>query len=114
MRFQNFYNLEIHIFFDNVFEKTNDKKSLNKWVDQFCNILRSLIIFYEVDQNELNFEVVPAPYGGRFEMKISGVPFFVHLKDVEFTQNGKRWSQVMYMYYLIGKELIFFLELFRH
>ena len=22
--------------------------------------------------------------------------------DVEFTQNGKRWSQVMYMYYLIG------------
>ena len=26
----------------------------------------------------------------------------MHLKDVEFTQNGKRWSQVMYMYYLIG------------
>ena len=101
-KFQKFYNLEIHIFFDNVFEKTGDKKQLNKWVSQFCNILKSLIIFYEVDQDDFNFEVIPAPYGGRFEMRIAGVPFFVHLKDVEFTQNGKRWSQVMYMYYLIG------------
>ena len=25
----------------------------------------------------------------------------VHLKDVEFTQNGKRWSQVMYLNYLL-------------
>ena len=25
----------------------------------------------------------------------------VHLKDVEFTQNGKRWSQVMYLTYLL-------------
>ena len=25
----------------------------------------------------------------------------VHLKDVELTQNGKRWSQVMYLNYLL-------------
>ena len=112
---QDFYNIEIHIFFDNVFEKKNGKtsqsglqaeweewKELNKWVCSFCDILQSLLIFYEVDQSTFNFEVMSAPYGGRFEMTIAGVPFFVHLKDVEYTQNGKRWSQVMYMYYLIG------------
>ena len=26
----------------------------------------------------------------------------VHLKDAEFVQRGKRWSQVMYLYYLLG------------
>ena len=25
----------------------------------------------------------------------------VHLKDIELTQNGKRWSQVMYLNYLL-------------
>ena len=112
---QDFYNIEIHVFFDNVFEKKTGKtsqsglqaeweewKELNKWVCSFCDILQSLLIFYEVDQSTFNFEVMSAPYGGRFEMTIAGVPFFVHLKDVEYTQNGKRWSQVMYMYYLIG------------
>ena len=64
-------------------------KELNKWVRQFSDILKGLLIFYDAD-SELNFEVVPAPYGGRFEMSIAGVPFNVHLKDVDFVQNGKR------------------------
>ena len=32
---------------------------------------------------------------------IFNVPLTVHLKDVELTQNGKRWSQVMYLNYLL-------------
>ena len=33
--------------------------------------------------------------------KIFDVPLTVHLKDIELTQNGKRWSQVMYLNYLL-------------
>ena len=39
----NFYNMEIHIIFDDVMayetDKKSNKKSLNKWVAQFCEIL---------------------------------------------------------------------------
>ena len=37
----------------------------------------------------------------RFEISVCGVPFTIHLKDVDYTKNGKRWSQVMYMNYLV-------------
>ena len=42
------------------------------------------------------------PYGGRIEYNIAGTPMIIHLKDSEKCQRGKRWSQVMYLYYLIG------------
>ena len=42
------------------------------------------------------------PYGGRIEYNIAGTPMVIHLKDSEKCQRGKRWSQVMYLYYLIG------------
>ena len=38
---------------------------------------------------------------GRIVTNIFDVPVTVHLKDVELTQNGKRWSQVMYLNYLL-------------
>ena len=43
------------------------------------------------------------PYGGRltFEMP-AGNLLVVHLKDNAKIRNKKRWSQVMYMYYLLG------------
>lgn len=33
---------------------------------------------------------------------IMGTPFVIHLKDADKAQRGKRWSQVMYLYYLLG------------
>ena len=61
-----------------MFEKLNDKKNLNKWVGQFCDILRSLIIFYEIDEDSIKFEVIPAPYGGRFEMQIQVRDYLIY------------------------------------
>ena len=80
---QDFYNIEIHIFFDNVFESKaslfteyelilrkmwivrkkeqssgKEYKQLNKWVCSFCEILRSLLHLYELDESDLNFEVL--------------------------------------------------------
>ena len=47
-------------------------------------------------------KVMVTPYGGRIEYNIAGTPMVIHLKDSEKCQRGKRWSQVMYLYYLIG------------
>ena len=46
--------------------------------------------------------MIVTPYGGRIEYNIAGTPMVIHLKDSEKCQRGKRWSQVMYLYYLIG------------
>ena len=43
------------------------------------------------------------PYGGRLTFKLPGGNLLlVHLKDSSKIRNKKRWSQVMYMYYLLG------------
>lgn len=43
------------------------------------------------------------PYGGRLTFKLpGGNSLVVHLKDKSKIRNKKRWSQVMYMYYLLG------------
>ena len=34
--------------------------------------------------------------------KTNGMPFYVHLKDNQKVKNKKRWSQVMYMNYVIN------------
>ncbi|KAH0563605.1 hypothetical protein KQX54_002973 [Cotesia glomerata] len=49
----------------------------------------------------------PAPYGGRFEWTLPGkTRLIVHLKDKNKIRHRKRWSQVMYMYYLLGYGII--------
>lgn len=45
----------------------------------------------------------PTPYGGRLRFALpGGNSLIVHLKDKSKIRNKKRWSQVMYMYYLLG------------
>ena len=47
-------------------------------------------------------QVFPIPYGGRIVYNINGTPFNIHLKDAQEVEKGKRWSQIMYLYYLFG------------
>ena len=43
------------------------------------------------------------PYGGRLTFQLpAGNSLVIHLKDNLKIRNKKRWSQVMYMYYLLG------------
>jgi hypothetical protein len=43
------------------------------------------------------------PYGGRLTFNLpGGTSLLLHLKDKSKIRNKKRWSQVMYMYYLLG------------
>ncbi|XP_013395958.1 uncharacterized protein LOC106163037 [Lingula anatina] len=45
--------------------------------------------------------VIRTPYGGRIEIKMENTTLYVHLKDKDKIRHRKRWSQVMYMYYLL-------------
>ncbi|XP_072122972.1 chitin synthase chs-2-like [Mobula birostris] len=61
----------------------------------------------EKDENDASgTKVISTPYGGRLSYTLPcGNGLHVHLKDIEFVQNRKRWSQVMCMYYLLGWRL---------
>lgn len=46
---------------------------------------------------------IPTPYGGRLTWVLPGGNLLIaHLKDKMKIRHKKRWSQVMYIYYLIG------------
>ena len=74
-------------------------------------------ILQKEEHNQIDPPIISFwPYGIRLEyflpmkenmdidtaVKISKVPFTVHLKDPELIQKGKRWSQTMYFNYLLG------------
>lgn len=50
---------------------------------------------------------IPTPYGGRLIWTLPGkTKMIAHLKDKMKIRHRKRWSQVMYMYYLLGHRLM--------
>ena len=50
---------------------------------------------------------VPTPYGGRLVYVLPGkTKMYVHLKDKSKIRHKKRWSQCMYMYYLLEHRLM--------
>lgn len=52
-------------------------------------------------------ERTPTPYGGRLTWTMPGHnTLTAHLKDKSLIRHRKRWSQVMYMYYLLGHRLV--------
>ena len=51
-------------------------------------------------------QTVLTPYGGRLTWLLpGGTKLIAHLKDKEKIRHKKRWSQCMYMYYLLGYRL---------
>ena len=50
---------------------------------------------------------IPTPYGGRLIWTLPGKTKIVcHLKDAKKIRIKKRWSQIMYMYYLLGYKIM--------
>lgn len=85
--------IESHIFLDN---GANEKK-----VKSFGIQLLTLIC--ETFKMEEKYEtMINTPYGIRFSWNVPGqAPLFLHLKDSSLVQAKKRWSQIMYMKYIL-------------
>ncbi|XP_049868768.1 chitin synthase chs-2 isoform X1 [Pectinophora gossypiella] len=106
-----YYEFETHIFLDDAFE-ISDHSDDDSQVNRFVKLLVDTIdeAASEVHQTIIRIrppKKYPAPYGGRLTWVLPGkTKMICHLKDKAKIRHRKRWSQVMYMYYLLGHRLI--------
>lgn len=104
-----YYDLETHIFFDDAFmdkKKCDDSNGMpiNSYVKTLVQSLEDAA--HEVFQVKMKIfppTRIVTPYGGRLEWTLPGrTKMMAHLKHKDKIRKKKRWSQVMYMYYLLG------------
>ncbi|KAK5968343.1 hypothetical protein GCK32_011879, partial [Trichostrongylus colubriformis] len=106
------FRLEGHIFFDDAWEDQTEsgitKRVPNDFFRTFFETLSGLTgEFVDESGSMMSRILVNTPYGGRLVVKLpAGTLLFVHLKDKKLIRHKKRWSQVMYMYYLLGHRIM--------
>ncbi|CEF71032.1 Chitin synthase family-containing protein [Strongyloides ratti] len=108
-----YYEFEAHIFFDNAFDENDyGEPVLNKYVNQLIEKMDEAAS--AVHQTQMRLRVpkkTSTPYGGRITYTLPGKNrLLVHLKDKNKIRHRKRWSQVMYLYYLLGYRLMMKVE----
>lgn len=106
-----YYEFEVHIFFDDAFELSDDNDQemvVNRFVKQMVRVIDTAAS--NVHQCNIRLKPpkkLPTPYGGRLVWQMPGKnKLIAHLKDKGKIRHRKRWSQVMYMYYLLGHKLM--------
>ncbi|KAJ8688321.1 hypothetical protein QAD02_024116 [Eretmocerus hayati] len=117
IRTPDYYELEVHIFFDDAFRcargcvssrvcgHDENLSQVNDWVLSFVQVVEEAVTTRKL-RPQAPFKY-PAPYGGRLLYLLpEGNRMYVHLKDRNRIRTRKRWSQVMYMYYLLGYRLM--------
>ncbi|XP_039461264.1 chitin synthase chs-2-like [Oreochromis aureus] len=63
--------------------------------------------FFKKQQQVPDQKIIQTPYGGRLIVNVpQGNNIVVHFKDKELIRHKKRWSQIMYLYYLLGWKLM--------
>uniref|UniRef100_UPI0037E98F86 chitin synthase chs-2-like n=1 Tax=Semicossyphus pulcher TaxID=241346 RepID=UPI0037E98F86 len=104
---------EGHIYFDDAFKNVpgSQGRHVNEYAEMLVDILREVYsIFINMDtglfkkqQQIPDQSIVRTPYGGRVVITMPyGNSLTVHFKDKNLIRHKKRWSQVMYLYYLLG------------
>ncbi|XP_072907200.1 chitin synthase chs-2-like isoform X2 [Hemitrygon akajei] len=117
------FDFETHIFFDDAFVVDSPNENLqerlvNEYVKNFVDTMENIFRIFsrekrssmeEVEQDDDDFvrqSIMETPYGGRISYTLPyGNTILVHLKDKQKIRHKKRWSQIMYMYYLLGWKL---------
>ncbi|KAL0119961.1 hypothetical protein PUN28_007970 [Cardiocondyla obscurior] len=112
---EDFYKLENHIFFDDAFCCMHGCVGLCNHDENETQVNHYVITLIETVQKNVENLLMhysppakyPTPYGGRLVWVLPGKnKLIVHLKDKNKIRHRKRWSQVMYMYYLLGYNLM--------
>lgn len=104
-----YYEFEAHIFFDDAFDQNEfGEPIVNKYVKQIVTVMDDAASAVHQTQMRLKPpKKVKTPYGGRFVYILPGKNrLIIHLKDKNKIRHRKRWSQVMYLYYLLGYRLM--------
>uniref|UniRef100_A0A914Y9X1 chitin synthase n=1 Tax=Panagrolaimus superbus TaxID=310955 RepID=A0A914Y9X1_9BILA len=104
-----YYEFEAHIFFDDAFD-LNDygEPVINKFVKQLLDKMDEAASAVHQTQMRLKQpKKYSTPYGGRISYILPGKNrLTIHLKNKDQIRLRKRWSQVMYLYYLLGYRLM--------
>ncbi|XP_052282932.1 chitin synthase chs-2-like [Dreissena polymorpha] len=109
IRDPDYYEFEAHIFFDDAMELTDDDSLVpNMFVSDLMDCIDDSLSSVHERQMALGPPSrTPTPYGGRLTWKLpGGTRLIAHLKDKHKIRHKKRWSQVMYMYYLLGYRIL--------
>ncbi|XP_052090867.1 uncharacterized protein LOC127727790 [Mytilus californianus] len=105
-----YYEFEAHILFDDAYELDDNEEEMvpNKFVREFTDVMQEAANAIHKKHIELRKpRIIPSPYGAQLVFLLPGNNLmYVHLKDKNKIRHRKRWSQVMYMYYLLGYRLI--------
>uniref|UniRef100_A0A8R1TKH3 chitin synthase n=1 Tax=Onchocerca volvulus TaxID=6282 RepID=A0A8R1TKH3_ONCVO len=107
--YPDYYEFEAHIFFDDAFDVNECGESvINKYVRQLINKVDEAASALHQTQIRLRPpKKISTPYGGRLSFIMPGKnKLMIHLKDKQKIRVRKRWSQVMYLYYLLGYQLM--------
>ena len=108
---QDYYEWETHILFDDCME-VGDNPEEEQVINKFVRLLVETM--NEAGSHAYGKKIkvkpcrkYPTPYGGRLVWTLPGKTKIVcHLKDKDKIRHKKRWSQCMYMYYLLGYKLM--------
>ncbi|XP_030203546.1 chitin synthase chs-1 [Gadus morhua] len=107
---------EAHIFFDDAFRTVpvSGERHANQYVEDMVQVIQKVYSLFQEDEQSPFMGPGPigdqillrTPYGGRLNVTLPcGNLLVVHLKDKSLIRHKKRWSQIMYMYYLLGWRL---------
>ncbi|VDI06166.1 Hypothetical predicted protein, partial [Mytilus galloprovincialis] len=104
-----YYEFEAHILFDDAYELDDNEEEMvpNKFVRLFTDVMQEAANAIHKKNIELRRpRIIQSPYGAQLVFLLPGNNLmYVHLKDKNKIRHRKRWSQVMYMYYLLGYRL---------
>ncbi|XP_011291179.1 chitin synthase chs-2 [Musca domestica] len=107
---EGYYELETNIFFDDAFvlDEKYVENPKNPPLNEYVKLLITSIDKAAFEVYGVNIKIKPpvkieTPYGGRLVWTLPGrSKMIAHLKNKDKIRHKKRWSQVMYMYYLLG------------
>ncbi|XP_074543357.1 chitin synthase chs-2-like [Halichoeres trimaculatus] len=111
------FTFEAHIYFDDAFQQVEGSQGrhLNEYAQTLVQVLAEVYsIFTSMDEKFFgqkqqipDQKLIRTPYGGRLELTMPhGNNIFVHYKDKDLIRHKKRWSQIMYLYFLLGWKLM--------
>ncbi|CAC5419944.1 CHS1 [Mytilus coruscus] len=104
-----YYEFQAHILFDDAFEFDDEEDRVpNSFVKLFMEVMQEAANAIHHKEIKLATPMkIPSPYGAQLVFDLPGENMmYVHLKDKNKIRHRKRWSQVMYMYYLLGYRII--------
>ncbi|XP_065139450.1 chitin synthase chs-2-like [Paramisgurnus dabryanus] len=107
---------EFHIYFDDAFKDIDNgrQRHVNEYAEILVEVMKEVYTIF-CSENPSIFKqppplpsqrIISTPYGGRLEYTLpKGNLMMVHLKDKTKIRHKKRWSQIMYLYYILGWRL---------